>query len=266
MQAALAATTLKKASPLKAAVVDPAASEAAQRAFYAALKDSLKRAASQMRICITTDAGQVTEWRSAWCDTFKITSDQQSLDYDASPRNAVCSTACTLQASMLVTPQRMCTHLVVDVHSCRCFINQHYVDLKEFSLPACSPALTRRFAVINADVHSSALDTVACQHLIARDARHILKPPYEDTSSLSAEPQRRICTAEDLLLKTAHGTASGLSFISAVGPVIPIPVRSLCHLVCIEVVTPTSSATSSASLLFGHSGNNQAFPAESVVS
>lgn len=84
---------------------------------------------------------------------------------------------------------------------------------------ACSPALVNRCTLINCSRRSAVLDTVSCKHLLIRDARHVLKPWYDDASTASAEQETPVRTATDLLLKTGAGTVSGLSFVEAVGPV-----------------------------------------------
>ena len=89
----------------------------------------------------------------------------------------------------------------------------------------CRPALAHTLAVVDIDAVAPAVDHVACQHLLARDAQHVLKPWYDDTSSASAEPVASTRFASELLMRTAGGTASGLSFVGAVGPDIPATVR-----------------------------------------
>ena len=58
------------------------------------------------------------------------------------------------------------------------------------------------------------------RHILMRDARHVLKPWHDDVATASLCADRRTpCTAANLLLKTAEGTASGLAFVEAVMPI-----------------------------------------------
>lgn len=73
---------------------------------------------------------------------------------------------------------------------------------------------------------SEALDNVACQHLLVRNARRVLQPWYDDASTCSAEKGDLVHTAADLLLKSSTGSVCGLSFVEGLAPNIPKTVRS----------------------------------------
>jgi hypothetical protein len=85
----------------------------------------------------------------------------------------------------------------------------------------------RTVTVVCAPEHSPDVDVVACQHIILRDAQHLLRPWNDDALAMDTETQAVTSSPAQLLHQTAHGTVSGLCFIDAVeGTGTTLPVRA----------------------------------------
>ena len=81
-----------------------------------------------------------------------------------------------------------------------------------------SPALVKRRTVVMCKRQSATLDLAVCQHLLAKDARHVMQPWYDDSSSSSLVKETTRTTTADLLLKTGTDSVCGLSFLDSVSP------------------------------------------------
>ena len=91
---------------------------------------------------------------------------------------------------------------------------------------SCSPSLMRTAAVVCVPEHYPSVDIIACQHMLLRDAQHLLRPWNDDAIAMDAETQAVTSSPAQLLQQTTHGTVSGLCFIEAVeGTGSTLPVR-----------------------------------------
>jgi hypothetical protein len=179
---------------------------AATRQLAAAIDQSVARALPLLRFCLPMSATQESAFVAEWC---------------AVTACAICLRMGHSSSCLLTLAVNACL-VVVCALSLQCLLDVPALT----SRMLCSPALARMLTVVDLDEHSLSVEYVACQHMLAREAQHVLQPWHADASWASVEPVAAARTASELLARTAGGTASGLSFVGAVGPDLVATVRA----------------------------------------